>query len=130
MSARRIRVRSWTPDSIGLDMSEEEAKRLLTILPAGDPLAKRIRADLWPEMVYVCEECGSPNVDLEAWVRFNGSGDCGGDPPGGTYCNVCDENDIGTTTVRRTSLRCYDGEWLAWAPKDAEDEGVAAGGSR
>lgn len=36
---------------------------------------------------------------MEAWIHFNGEADGGGDPPGGTWCPVCGDNDIETEEV-------------------------------
>lgn len=109
-------MKAWTTDRIALALSYDEARALLRTLPARHPLKARIREDVAPKTVWVCSDCGSPDVDMEAWVKFNGGADPGGDPPGGTFCNHCDVNDVEVVSWPRDALRMYDGEWLAFLP--------------
>jgi len=89
----------WSPSEIAVQLTANEAKRLLILLPEDDPIAKSIHTKLHPKTVTVCERCGSPDIQLEAWIYFNGEADGGGDPPGGTWCTECEENDIDTKEI-------------------------------
>lgn len=93
-AAKKKPHKAWSPAAISVELTDEKAELLLKLLPKDDPLAKDIREKLHPKTVTVCAECGSPHIQLEAWIHWNGGSDGGGDPPGGTYCGECGENDI------------------------------------
>lgn len=108
----------WTPSSIALQLTDEEGELLLSALatsaeqyskPSSD-LYDRIKKAFYPKTVEVCAKCGNPDIQLEGWTNFNGGADGGGDPPGGTWCSECDENDIETKTV---SAEDVSEEWRA-----------------
>jgi len=92
--------KAWSPATIAVELTVEQAKEFLKRLPKDDPLAQTIHKRLHPKTVTVCATCGSPYIQLEAWIHFNDGGtDGGGDPPGGTWCGECEENDIETKEV-------------------------------
>ena len=90
---------SWVPPDLALQLTNAEAQRLAESLPKDSELRRRLEERMTPSTVIVCKECGDPNIQLEAWVYFNGGAEGGGDPPGGTYCPTCGENDIETVEV-------------------------------
>lgn len=92
---------TWQPPNIGLQLTHEQGEVFLTWLRATEQfpeLAKSLDEKLHPTHVYVCAECGDPFIQLEVWQEWNGEADGGGDPPGGTWCPTCGENDIETET--------------------------------
>ncbi len=91
--------KAWSPGSIGLEVTYAQGEQLLKLLPKDDPLAEVIRRRFHPKTVEVCSTCGNSDIQMEAWIMINGAADGGGDPPGGTWCGVCGENDISTQDV-------------------------------
>jgi len=107
--------KAWSPGSIGLEVTYEQGEQLLKLLPKGDPLAEVIHRRFHPKTVEVCSACGNPDIQMETWITINSAADGGGDPPGGTYCGICGENDIGTQNV--------DPRWVVEDPEAVpEDE--------
>jgi hypothetical protein len=48
------------------------------------------------DQILVCEECGSHNVETQAWVKVNENNKCsdylGIDDDGNNWCNDCQEH--------------------------------------
>lgn len=62
--------------------------------------------------IYLCRECGSPRVQVTAWVSCNRDAVLGDDAPiEGAYCPACEANPCGIAVVT-----------LLWDPRPVPED--------